>query len=52
MMGASRSRNGQTSALKKKVREQRKKLISEKPKKSELYWIYALILNQRRMIYD
>ena len=37
--------------FKKKVKEQRGKLISDKPKKQQLYWIYALILNQRRLIY-
>ena len=26
-------------------------MISDKPKKSELYWIYALILNQRKLVY-
>ena len=37
--------------FKKKVKEQRGKLISDKPKKQQLYWIYALILNQRRLVY-
>ena len=27
-------------------------MISDKPKKSELYWIFALILNQRKLVYN
>ena len=38
--------------FKQQVKEQRKKLLSEKPKKQQLYWIYALILNQRRLVYS
>ena len=38
--------------FKRRVKRQRGKLISEKPKKQQLYWIFALILNQRRLVYD
>ena len=36
----------------KDLKEQRKKLISHKPKPQELYYIFHLILNQSRFTYS
>ena len=35
-----------------KMKKQRKKLISHEPKRHQLYYIFHLILNQRRFTYN
>ena len=49
--GIDKSEKDLACEFKRKVKEQRRKLINEKPKKQQLYWIYALILNQKRLVY-
>ena len=43
--GLQRSEKEMAFDFKQRVKKQRGKLISEKPKKQQLYWIFALILN-------
>ena len=51
IQGFDKSEKDLAFEFKRKVKEQRRKLISEKPKKQQLYCIFALILNQKRLVY-